>query len=100
MSVWNLPAGVTQSQIDGPADPRDSHCDDELWNVCSDKQQDRIRAAFLDKQGLDLVVEVEDGTIDPRKLRGIWLAFRDSEVEHLLFNGHLRLPSEWFEARP
>ena len=100
MSDPYLPAGVRQSQIDGPPDPRDSHCDDELWDCCDDRQKDRIRNDFLSDCGLELVMEAEEGNIDGRKLKGIWLAYRDTAVERLLFDGYLRLPEEWFEARP
>jgi hypothetical protein len=63
-----------------------------LWCFCTDAQQEKIQNDFLDSSGLDLVVQIEDGTLDKATARKAWHEFRDARIDDLCDSGKIQLP--------
>jgi hypothetical protein len=88
-SAFNLPPGVTASTIDRRVTRTLDASTEELWQACTDEQQNDIRDRFLIDHAGDFAMELSDGTL----AAGAWYrkfdAFRDKELERLVKDGEL-----------
>jgi hypothetical protein len=106
-----LPAGVSQSDCDGPRDNFADAGDEELWNACAPRQQEQIAEDFAETRADDVRDALLDASEDaarpgvvshpPRcasvvgqRIWRAWIIHRDREVGELHRRGMIRDSNE------
>lgn len=99
-----LPAGISQSNCDGPEDPLADADGPQLWLACEAEQQEAIVADFADAHRdelRDAILELEDRPRPSGDAASLgkqtwqaWIAFRDQSLRELHRRGEIRAGSD------
>jgi hypothetical protein len=101
----DLPAGIRQSDCDGPANDLAEADGDFLWNACDERQQELVSARFLQvnlERLRDALLDSQDGfvslVVSPdgesaaslgRIFWTLWISYRDRVLREMARRGDL-----------
>jgi hypothetical protein len=100
----DLPAGIRQSDCDGPANELAEADSDFLWNACNERLQEMVSARFLEVNSerlRDALLDTQDGFAvvaspdgEPaaslgRMLWTLWISYRDRVLREMARRGDL-----------
>jgi hypothetical protein len=103
----NLPAGVSDTDCDGPLHPHAGASESRLWQISGSRTRDRLSETFAESHLeflRDAILDAEDAALSSRpepknaaasigqSLWAAWLSFRNHALREMRRTGELSVP--------